>query len=174
SEKGTWLVEHGEAQAPPPAPENIITGTESADKLIGTFGIDNIVAKGGDDFLYGKGGSDTLVGGAGKDKFVFDTGFDGRITQIKDFNPLEDVFYLDNAVFTKLGSGSLSSPRKIYGTNLEDGAGAHPNDSNDFMTYDSTTGNLSYDADGNGAGAAVVFAHLQPGLDLAAANFYVI
>jgi Ca2+-binding RTX toxin-like protein len=68
----------------------------------------------------------------------------------------------------------LSSPRKIWGTNLEDGAGAKANDYNDFLVYDSNTGNLSYDADGSGAGAAIVFAHLQPGLDLAAANFYVI
>ena len=105
---------------------------------------------------------------------MFDTKFDGTIDEIRDFNPLEDVFYLDNAIFTKFTGGSLGSPKRIYSTNLEDGAGAKPNDSNDFLTYDSTTGNLSYDADGNGAGAAIVFAHLQPGLDLGAVNFWVI
>ena len=175
TEKAKWLAEHGEGDpaTPLPPPENDITGTDAADKLIGTSGIDNIVAKGGADFLSGKEGSDKLTGGAGKDIFVFDTSFDGSIDEIMDFNPLEDAFYLDNAVFTKLGSGSLSSPRRIYSTNLEDGAGALPNDSNDFITYDSTTGNLSYDADGNGAGEAVVFAHLQPNLNLVAANFFV-
>ena len=79
-----------------------------------------------------------------------------------------------NAIFTKLPAGTLSSPTKIWGTNLEDGAGAKANDSNDFLIYDSNTGKLSYDADGSGSGAAVVFAQLQPGLDLAAVNFYVI
>ena len=57
-----------------------------------------------------------------------------------DFNPAEDVFYLENAIFTKLGSGSLSNPRKIWGTNLEDGAGAKANDNNDFLVYDKNTG----------------------------------
>jgi Ca2+-binding RTX toxin-like protein len=169
------------APTPVPVPEpepdplvNLINGTIGNDTLTGTAGIDHILGGGGADFLYGKGGADQLTGGAGKDKFVFDTSFDGTIDEILDFNPREDVIYLDNAVFTKLGSGSLSNPRKIWGTNLEDGAGAKPNDSNDYLAYDSTTGNLSYDADGNGAGAAIVIAHLQAGLDLSAANFYVI
>lgn len=163
--------------APAPSPDptpGTISGTSGVDTLIGTSGIDRIVANGGADYLYGKGGADQLTGGSGKDKFVFDTKFDGTIDEIMDFNPKEDVFFLDNAVFTKLNGGSLSNPKRIFSTNLEDGAGAKPNDSNDFLIYDKTTGNLSYDADGNGSGAAVVFAHLQPGLDLAAANFYVI
>jgi Ca2+-binding RTX toxin-like protein len=157
--------------APPPG---TISGTSGADTLLGTAGADHILGNAGADFLYGKGGADRLTGGAGADKFVFDTRYDGTIDEILDFNPLEDAIYLDNAVFTKLGSGSLGSPRKIGATNLEDGAGARPNDSNDYIIYDSITGNLSYDADGNGAGAAVVFAHLQSGLNLAAAHFYVI
>ncbi len=186
SEKAKWLAEHDGAQsptdptptpepAPAPAPEtNIINGTSGNDTLKGTAGVDKISGGAGADLLYGKAGSDQLIGGTGHDKFVFDTPLGGSIDQVLDFNPADDVFYLDNAIFTKLGSGSLSSPRKIWGTNLEDGAGAHANDSNDFLAYDSTTGNLSYDPDGSGSGAAIVFAHLQPGLDLAAAHFYVI
>ena len=187
TEKAKWLAEHGEAQTPtdPTSPEpipdpaptpetNTINGTSSNDTLKGTTGVDKISGGSGADLLYGKGGSDQLFGGAGKDKFVFDTQFDGSIDQVMDFNPSEDAFYLDNAIFTKLGSGSLSSPRKIQSTNLEDGAGAKANDSNDFLAYDKNTGQLSYDADGNGNGAAIVFAQLQAGLDLSAANFYVI
>ena len=192
AEKAKWLAEHDSAQAPgeptspepsptpdpvpnpTPDPVNSISGTGSADKLIGTAVSDKILGNGGDDFIYGKGGADILTGGSGKDKFVFDTKLDGSIDQILDFNPLEDVFYLDNAIFTKLGSGSFASPRRIYSTNLEDGAGATPDDANDFLSYDSTTGNLYYDADGNGAGVGIVFAHLQPGLDLVPGNFYVI
>ena len=162
----------GELCDPAPAPGTII-GTSGNDTLKGTAGDDKISGGAGADFLYGKGGSDQLIGGSGNDKFVFDTAF-GSIDQVLDFNPAEDVFYLDNAIFTKLGSGSLSSPRQIWGTNLEDGAGATANDSNDFLTYDKTTGHLSYDADGNGGGAPIHFAQLQTGLDLSAANFWVI
>ena len=191
AETAKWLAEHDYASdptdpdpepspdpdplpAPIPDPFNTILGTTGSDKLYGTDGSDQILANAGADYLYGQCGADQLSGGAGKDKFVFDTAFDGCIDEIMDFNPLEDVFYLDNAIFARLGRGSLSSPRKIGSTNLEDGPGAKANDSNDFIIYDSTTGNLSYDADGSGAGAAVVFAHLQPDLNLAAANFYVI
>ncbi|HEU4498501.1 MAG TPA: calcium-binding protein [Sphingomicrobium sp.] len=191
AETAKWLAEHDYASsptdpdpepspdpdplpAPIPDPFNTILGTTGSDKLYGTDGSDQILANTGADYLFGRGGADQLSGGAGKDKFVFDTAFDGCIDEIIDFNPLEDAFYLDNAIFESLGRGSLSNPRKIGSTNLEDGPGAKANDSNDFIIYDSTTGNLSYDADGSGAGAAVVFAHLQPGLDLAAANFYVI
>ena len=159
---------------PSPTPDNRIVGTSGIDSLFGTAGADQILGNGGADYLYGRGGADQLTGGAGKDKFVFDTKFDGTIDEILDFNPKEDAFYLDNAIFTALTGGSLSDPKRIFRTNLEDGAGAKPNDSNDFLIYDKTTGNLSYDADGNGAGEAIVFAHLQPGLDLAPANFYVI
>lgn len=184
SEKGKWLAEHSGAQtpgvptppSPVPAPEagtNIIDGTSGNDTLKGTAGVDKISGGAGADLLYGKGGSDQLIGGAGNDKFVFDTAF-GSIDQILDFNPAQDVFYLDDAIFTSLRSGSLSSPTKIYGTNLEDGPGAKANDANDFLAYDSNTGHLSYDADGNGNGSAIVFAQLQTGLDLSAANFLMI
>lgn len=159
---------------PSPTPTNKIAGTSGSDKLIGTAGGDQILGYAGADYLFGKGGSDQLIGGAGKDKFVFDTAFDGSVDEVVDFNPAEDVFYLDNAVFTKLTGGSFSSPKKIFGTNLEDGPGAWANDSNDFLIYDKNTGKLSYDADGSGSGQAIVFAQLQAGLDLGSANFYVI
>ncbi|MDP9422288.1 MAG: calcium-binding protein, partial [Pseudomonadota bacterium] len=186
AEKAKWLAEHGGTQspdtgepAPAPAPSpapapGTIYGTSGADKLIGTAEADRIEAKGGDDFLFGKGGADQLIGGTGKDKFVFDTALDGSIDQILDFNPADDTFYLDNAIFTKLSGGSLSSPQRIYSGQLVDGAGAVPKDASDYLIYDKTTGNLSYDADGSGAGKAIVFAHLQAGLDLTPSDFYVI
>ena len=46
-------------------------------------------------------------------------------------------------------------------------------DSNDYLVYDSDGGQLYYDADGSGAGVAVLVAILAPGLALTAADFVV-
>ncbi|MEO6360329.1 MAG: calcium-binding protein [Sphingomicrobium sp.] len=170
----------GAAPAPAPTPippsgtTNIINGTNSADTLTGTAGVDQINGSGGIDTIFGKGGSDIITGGAGKDKFVFDTALDGSIDQITDFSTVDDHIYLDNAIFTKLGSGSWSSPKYLSSSFIEDGAGAKADDANDYILYDSNTGILSYDADGNGAGAPIAFAHLTAGLNLSHYDFYVI
>jgi len=42
------------------------------------------------------------------------------------------------------------------------------------VIYDAGTGQLFYDADGNGAGAAVLFAQVVPGTAITAASFDVI
>ena len=47
-------------------------------------------------------------------------------------------------------------------------------DANDHIVYNQSTGDLAYDADGSGAGQAVVFAHLANHAALTAADFIVI
>jgi len=53
------------------------------------------------------------------------------------------------------------------------GAGVSAADGNDYILYDSVSGALYYDADGNGARAAVQFASLSSGLALSNADFLV-
>lgn len=53
-------------------------------------------------------------------------------------------------------------------------AGGVAVDANDFLLYDTTTGTLSYDADGNGAGAKVEFVTLVGIPALTAADFTII
>ena len=79
----------------------------------------------------------------------------------------DDTIQLENAVFTKLTKTGALISGGFY-----NGAAAH--DSDDRIIYDSTTGAVSYDVDGSGAGAAVKFAQLAKGLALTNADFLII
>ncbi|HYI47238.1 MAG TPA: hypothetical protein VEX35_02125, partial [Allosphingosinicella sp.] len=52
--------------------------------------------------------------------------------------------------------------------------GSAAGDADDRIIYNGATGQLYFDADGNGAGAAVQFATLSPGLALTGSDFFVI
>lgn len=167
--------------SPTPVPSSTvgitINDSGSSNTLTGTARNDVINGFGGDDKIFGKGGSDVLSGGTGRDKFIFDTPLgEGAVDTITDFSTRDDYIYLDNAVFTMLGSGSMSSPVRLYGGWLETGSGsdALPDDKTDYVLYNSDTGALSYDADGNGAGAAILIANLSPNLDLTKYDFFVV
>jgi Ca2+-binding RTX toxin-like protein len=150
---------------------NTINGTGHSDTLVGTAAADRIYGSDGGDKIFGKEGNDILTGGADWDKFVFDTALgSGNVDTITDFDPRYDYIYLDNAIFTKLGSGSLSSPHRLSSSWFDDWA----DDSNDYVLYDKATGVLSYDADGNGSGAAIQIAHLTPGTDLGNVDIFVV
>jgi Ca2+-binding RTX toxin-like protein len=73
---------------------------------------------------------------------------------------------LDNAFFAKLGAvGGLNSAFFRAGTSAAD--------ANDFVIYNQATGALSYDADGNGAGAAIQFATISNHIALTASDFFI-
>ncbi len=89
--------------------ENIITGTELADRLSGTLGVDLISGLGGNDYLYGLAGDDVLDGGAGTDRlyggagaddFVFATGTGLDI--VYDYMDGVDQIQLDGLLFADL------------------------------------------------------------------------
>jgi len=74
---------------------------------------------------------------------------------------------LENAVFSTLASGGLAAGAFVVGTAAAD--------ANDRIIYDAATGNLYYDSDGSGAGAALLFATLDNApATLAASDFLVI
>ena len=121
----------------------------------------------GDNVINGKGGVDVLFGFAGADQFVFDTSpAGGNFDYIADFATGVDKIVLDNAVYTALSDGAL--PATAFHT------GTAAADADDRIVYDSQSGAVYYDADGNGAGAQVLVAVLQAGLPLAATDFTVI
>src|SRR5207342_2538765 len=99
-------------------------------------------------------GADTLIGNAGADYFLFDSTLGGgNVDTITGFTSGSDLVLLDHTIFTQIGQGGLAPGAFVVGTQA--------GDADDRIIYDQTTGNLYYDADGNGAGAAVQFATLS-------------
>ena len=148
-------------------------GSAFGDTLRGNSSGNQLYGAAGNDTLNGMDGNDTLNGGAGLDTFVFNTALSatGNKDTITDFNVADDTIQLENAIFTKLTAlGALATAN--FCANATGGAV----DSNDFICYNTATGMLSYDADGNGAGASVAFALMGTTIHpvLTAADFVVI
>jgi hypothetical protein len=92
---------------------------------------------------------------AGADTFIFETTLNATTNKdtITDFNITDDTIKLENAIFAKLTTvGTLNT------ANFYKSATGIAHDSNDYIVYETDTGKLFYDADGNGAGAAVQIA----------------
>ena len=173
------ISDQSEEPAPVPTPEpdpilsdlptitKTITGDSDGNNLRGTSGSDLIDGKGGDDTIWAKSGSDILSGGSGEDVFVFDTR-PGRtnVDTILDFNREDDTIRLNDSVFTVLEEGTLSTSNYVIGDVAKD--------SDDYIIYNDKTGALSYDADGEGAAAAVQFGAIDNLAKLAASHFVVI
>jgi Ca2+-binding RTX toxin-like protein len=146
---------------------NSIYGNAGNNALSGDGGSDNLVGLAGNDVLIGGGGNDVLRGGAGADEYRFVSNLNsGNVDSILDFSAADDTIVLDDAVFAGLGLGGLAAGAFATGPAAAD--------ADDRIVYNSTTGALLFDADGNGAGAAIQFATLNAGLALTASDFTVI
>jgi serralysin len=144
-----------------------LNGLGGNDRLIGFGGNDLLNGGEGDDILQGGIGSDQLTGGTGADRFRFDTALSlTNIDVIADFEHGVDRIELSRAVFAALGLGALSANAFGQGT-----AAQNPDQR---IIYDATTGSLYYDADGDGALAAVEFARVAPFTPLDAADIFII
>jgi serralysin len=140
---------------------DILDGGAAADSLRGDAGADVLLGGAGDDTLDGGLGADTLTGGAGSDRLTGGADIDRFVLnsltgtdEITDFVSGIDKIAINKSVFTA-ATGAVSATA----TNVA-GLGA-------AFAYDSTSGELSYDADGAGGADAVLVAQLQPGQALA-------
>ena len=130
------------------------TGNALSNQLSGLgSGNNKLLGGAGNDTLIAGAGSDTLTGGTGNDVFSIgqvSTGFLATaLDAITDFTVSQDKLQLLSFVgltFTGVGS-SLTASQFHLGTAAVD--------ADDFIIYNQATGNLYYDADGNGAGAQV-------------------
>jgi Ca2+-binding RTX toxin-like protein len=142
----------------------------TAINLIGNEVAQKIVGNAGTNIIDGKGGSDTLFGGSGKDYFTFSTALGAsNVDTVGDFNVVADTIRLENAIFSALtATGALAA--SAFRAN----AAGTTQDADDFIVYQTGTGKLFYDADGNGVGAAIHFATLTGNPAITAADFLVI
>jgi Ca2+-binding RTX toxin-like protein len=150
---------------------SLITGDAGANELRGGDGRFGGLAN-YNDTINGAGGNDTLFGGLGNDHFVFDqTPGAANADLITDFATNADKIHLDARVMSALGTTGAFSIADVRFYAASGASSGH--DADDRVVYDTTTGNLWYDADGSGAGSAQLIATLQGAPALAATDLVV-
>jgi Ca2+-binding RTX toxin-like protein len=147
--------------------ENLF-GSSFDDGLNGDNAANVINGGAGDDTFKSYGGNDTLTAGAGNDRFIFSSALDAgtNVDVITDFNVANDTITLDGSIFDQVGAPGVLSAAAFH-------IGMAAADSSDRIVYNAGLGALSYDADGTGAIAAILFAYLDTGLALTSADFTV-
>lgn len=151
-----------------------LTGNGLNNVIKGNSGANRINGGAGDDTIDGGSGKDALTGGSGRDTFVFSTkASSSNYDKIADYSVTSDSIYIDNKYFTKLGLGSLTSPKKLSSKYFTTGTKAK--DKYDHLIYDKVHGgNLYYDPDGTGSAKQVLIATFSNKPSLKYSEFFVI
>ena len=135
-----------------------LTGNDKANTLVGNAGANR---------LDGGTGKDVLTGGAGADTFVFSTKLsNANVDHISDYAATGDTFELAQGVFKALTLGDLAASAF---KDIASGAV----DTSDRVLYNRGTGELFYDADGNGASKAILFAVVDTKVALNHHDFFI-
>lgn len=131
-----------------------------------------IVGNAGDNVLSGGGGFDTVTGGAGSDTFLFDTYANtANRMVIRDFVSGTDTLAIDLAhdyLYRVAGAAPGASVDSWFAY------GKKALTADDHFIYDKANGNLWYDADGSGVGAAIRIAILTGAPELHAADIVLV
>ncbi|MDQ3246777.1 MAG: hypothetical protein M3Q52_07820 [Pseudomonadota bacterium] len=144
-----------------------IAGNSGTNSLSGGGGDDILVAGAGNDILDGGEGNDLLQGGTGADIFLFGDALDAGIDRLIDFNVNEDMIHLEQSAFAGLdGAGLL--PESAFHT------GSSAQDADDRIVYDPSTGNIYFDADGNGYQTQILIAAVALQTALTSDCFYIV
>jgi Ca2+-binding RTX toxin-like protein/uncharacterized protein YjiK len=164
------------------------TGNAGDNTIVGYGAGDNVISgAAGNDTLIGGAGNDLLFGGSGNDTFVFDSSsflasVISGVDTIGDFTATQDKIQLSKAAFAALSTsaGTLSAYNStsltgdfVTVTNANQATFAA---SAAKILYNSDTGSLFYNADGNVAGFGAnggQFAQLNSGLSLTSNDFKV-
>lgn len=149
--------------------ENLTLTTSQSINGTGNALNNTITGNNGNNILNGAGGSNILVGGLGKD--IFQLTAAGSFNTITDFTEGDDAIQINSGVYA-----SLSTSGMLDAASFKSGAGlVAAEDANDFLIYDSSTGILYYDEEGNttGSAGAVQIASLTSGLNLTYSDFMI-
>jgi Ca2+-binding RTX toxin-like protein len=159
------------------AGNDIIHGGIESDELYGGDGNDTLYSGGaggrGHDLLFGGRGDDTLIsdGNAFRTYFMFDlldgTGGVDTIVNFQANYSSDEERWQSSRIYLRgdLGGRELTADEFHIGTSAAD--------AEDRVIYDDATGKLWFDADGSGAGEAVLFATVDPGLPLSEVYFII-
>ncbi|MEK7343897.1 MAG: calcium-binding protein [Pseudomonadota bacterium] len=135
---------------------------------MGTDGDDRITGNLGDNLLWGGAGNDLLAGRHGADLFLFDTALGANnVDSIADFLVGVDGIGLSETIFAAAGPIGVLAAGAFQ-------TGAVATEADDRILYDGASGAIYYDADGDGAGDAVLFAQVTAGTALTHADFVVV
>ncbi len=150
---------------------DILNGFGGNDEINGGRRQDMLDGGNGDDRLIGGAGSDTMTGGAGNDAFRYEARNQAP-DSITDFSSSaannDDYFEFAAADFGGLPTGILDAAR----FQSSDAATAQSADVRFFFETD--TGILRYDEDGQGGKAAMIIATLQPGATMTFDDIFLI
>jgi Ca2+-binding RTX toxin-like protein len=163
--------------------EGFLEGLEGADTVFGSnTGDDTLFGGGGNDVVAGIGGSDQLHGDAGNDSlwgglggfdiFVFAAAGAGHADEVNMFDLGVDKLAFENGALTAIGAAGNFGDNDARFYAAAGATSAH--DQTDRLIYDTSTGNLYYDADGIGGGAAEIVARIVGAPALAASDITVI
>src|SRR5258706_8524005 len=138
---------------------DFLAGDSGDDSIVGGAGNDTIYGDGGNDWLEGGAGNDSMSGGGGQDNIVFREFGAANADTIGSFDANWDRIQLDAAAFADIGASGRFSAGDVRFYSAPGATGGH--DADDRIIYDTSSGQLWYDADGNGPGAAQLIATFQ-------------
>ncbi|WP_373503675.1 M10 family metallopeptidase C-terminal domain-containing protein [Aestuariivirga sp.] len=131
---------------------NTCFGGNGNDVLFGNGGADTLSGQDGRDRIVGGTGIDRCSGGADVDRFVFQTAAEGGDI-IVDFATGEDIIEIDRSGF------GLTARYDLVFQQAASASGSRP-----VFLYNAATDELSFDANGAGAGGRTLLAHFATGV----------
>lgn len=161
---------------------NTLTGGALNDTILGLGGADTLEGLAGHDSIDGGAGTDTLIGGAGvdvltggldRDIFVLNAAGGATNTPaiagadvITDFQSGTDVLALSRTTFAGFGRINAVARRQLLVGNFAGGTGFVSSETaNTRLVYDTASGNLWHDANGNLDGGFTQIAVLRNGVN---------